>query len=119
MKAIHYINQFFGQVGGEDAADCKPIFHDKLIGCSMMLNGMMPHVEVTNTMVVGDNYARRYESPLRIRRAAAAGDFFLAMNHTRDRLIAWRPDRPGGPVGNVIIPHLTGGNVQDICLIPA
>ena len=27
MKAIHYINQFFGQVGGEDAADAKPIFH--------------------------------------------------------------------------------------------
>ena len=23
MKAIHYINQFFGQVGGEDAADAK------------------------------------------------------------------------------------------------
>ena len=56
MKAIHYINQFFGQVGGEDAADCKPIFHDKPIGCSMMLNGLMPDVEVTNTMVVGDNY---------------------------------------------------------------
>ena len=60
MKAIHYINQFFGQVGGEDAADCKPIFHDKLIGCSMMLNGMMPHVEVTNTMVVGDNYVTNH-----------------------------------------------------------
>ena len=56
MKAIHYINQFFGQVGGEDAADCKPIFHDKPIGCSMMLNGLMPDVEVTNTMGVGDNY---------------------------------------------------------------
>ena len=42
MKAIHYINQFFGQVGGEDAADAKPVFHDQLIGCSVMLNGMMP-----------------------------------------------------------------------------
>lgn len=56
MKAIHYINQFFGQVGGEAAADAAPIFHDKLIGCSMMLNGMMPHVEVTHTVVCGDNY---------------------------------------------------------------
>lgn len=56
MKAIHYINQFFGQVGGEDAADAKPIFHDGIIGCSMMLNGMMPDVEVTNTIVCGDNY---------------------------------------------------------------
>lgn len=60
MKAIHYINQFFGQVGGEDAADCKPIFHDGIIGCSMMLNGMMPDIEVTNTIVCGDNYVTNH-----------------------------------------------------------
>ena len=56
MKAIHYINQFFGQVGGEDAADAKPVFHGEPIGCSVMLNGMMPDIEVTNTIVCGDNY---------------------------------------------------------------
>ncbi len=56
MKAVHYINQFFGQVGGEDAADSKPIFHEGLIGCSIMLNDMMPNIEVTNTFVCGDNY---------------------------------------------------------------
>ena len=56
MKAVHYINQFFGQVGGEDAADSKPIFHEGIIGCSNMLNEMMPNIEVTNTFVCGDNY---------------------------------------------------------------
>ena len=57
MKAIHYINQFFGQIGGEDMADQTPIFHDKLIGCSMMLNQMVnPEIQVTNTIVCGDNY---------------------------------------------------------------
>lgn len=56
MKAIHYINQFFGQVGGETAADTAPIFHDKLVGCSAMLNDLMPHVEVTSTIICGDNY---------------------------------------------------------------
>ncbi len=56
MKAIHYINQFFGQVGGEDAADSKPIFHEEPIGCSVMLDSMMPDVTVTNTFVCGDNY---------------------------------------------------------------
>ena len=56
MKAIHYINQFFGQIGGEEKADVEPVFHDGLIGCSMMLNGMMPDIEVTNTIVCGDNY---------------------------------------------------------------
>ena len=60
MKAIHYINQFFGQVGGEDAADAKPVFHDSLIGCSTMLNGMMPDIEVTNTIVCGDNYVTNH-----------------------------------------------------------
>ncbi len=57
MKAIHYINQFFGQIGGEEKADQTPIFHDGLIGCSMMLNAMVqPEIEVTNTIVCGDNY---------------------------------------------------------------
>ncbi|KUK42147.1 MAG: betaine reductase complex component subunit beta [Thermovirga sp.] len=56
LKAIHYINQFFGQVGGEDAADYRPTFHDELVGCSKMLNEMMDDVEVTHTIVCGDNY---------------------------------------------------------------
>lgn len=56
MKAIHYINQFFGQVGGEDAADSRPIFHEKPIGCSVMLDSMMPDISVTETIVCGDNY---------------------------------------------------------------
>lgn len=56
LKAIHYINQFFGQVGGEDAADYKPTFHNELVGCSNMLNQMMPDIEVTNTIICGDNY---------------------------------------------------------------
>ena len=60
MKAIHYINQFFGQVGGEEAADAKPIFHDNLVGCSNMLNQLMPNIEVTHTMVCGDNYVTNH-----------------------------------------------------------
>ncbi|SMG26969.1 glycine reductase [Dethiosulfovibrio salsuginis] len=59
-KAIHYINQFFGQVGGEEAADSKPIFHSELVGCSNMLNQMMPDVEVTHTIVCGDNYVTNH-----------------------------------------------------------
>ena len=56
MKAIHYINQFFAGIGGEDKADQTPIFHDNLIGNSNLLNNMMPDIEVTNTIVCGDNY---------------------------------------------------------------
>ncbi len=69
-------------------------------------------------MVLGDNYTCRYESPLRMRRVAAAGDLLLAMNDARDRLVAWQPHRPAEPLATIIIPHLTGSSIQDICLIP-
>lgn len=59
MKAIHYINQFFGQVGSEDAADAKPLFKPAM-GCSVMLNGMMPHIDVTDTIICGDNYVTNH-----------------------------------------------------------
>lgn len=56
MKAIHYINQFFGQIGGENAADSTPVIYDNIIGCSNILNSLMPHITVTKTIVCGDNY---------------------------------------------------------------
>jgi len=69
-------------------------------------------------MVLGDNHACRYESPSHhLRRAAAAEDVFVAMNDPRDRLITWDPREPDHPTATVIIPHLTGDCVQDICLV--
>lgn len=59
MKAIHYINQFFGQVGGEDAADAKPIFKEAT-GCSVMLDNLMPNITVTDTIICGDNYVTNH-----------------------------------------------------------
>lgn len=60
MKSIHYINQFFGQIGGEEKADYRPTFHDKLVGCSNMLNGMMEEIAVTHTIICGDNYINEH-----------------------------------------------------------
>ncbi len=71
-------------------------------------------------LVAGDNYSSRYASgELLIRRAAAAEDVFIAMNDNRDRLVAWDPRRPASPIGTIIIPHLTGSNIQDMCLVPS
>ena len=39
-KAIHYLNQFFGQVGGEDMADYEPAMHDGALGCSNIFNAV-------------------------------------------------------------------------------
>lgn len=55
-KAIHYINQFFGGIGGEDKADFKPVLKEGVIGSGMALNSLMKEVEITHTIICGDNY---------------------------------------------------------------
>ncbi len=54
-KAIHYINQFFAGIGGEDTADYKPEIREELIGPALALNSMLD-AEVTHTIICGDNY---------------------------------------------------------------
>lgn len=57
MKAIHYLNQFFGQIGGEDKADYEPTIHEGTVGAAGLLNSLMKDVEVTHTVICGDNFA--------------------------------------------------------------
>jgi hypothetical protein len=69
--------------------------------------------------VVEDNYVRRYEAgSMGVRRASVADDLFVAMNDNRDRLLAWDPRNPGEPAATVIVPHITGATIQDVCVIP-
>jgi len=55
-KAILYINQFFGQIGGEDKADFEPIIKNELVGPAMELNKQLNNAEVTHTIICGDNF---------------------------------------------------------------
>jgi glycine/betaine/sarcosine/D-proline reductase family selenoprotein B len=54
-KAIVYINQFFGQIGGEDKADFAPVIKEGLVGPAMEFNKQLD-AEVTHTIICGDNY---------------------------------------------------------------
>lgn len=54
-KAIHYINQFFAGIGGEDTADFRPEIREGVIGPALALNSMLD-AEVTHTVICGDNY---------------------------------------------------------------
>lgn len=54
-KAIHYINQFFAGIGGEDTADLKPEIREGLVGPALALNAILD-AEVTHTVICGDNY---------------------------------------------------------------
>lgn len=55
-KAILYINQFFGGVGGEDAADYEPSIIEGTVGPGLALNAAMKNVQITHTLICGDNF---------------------------------------------------------------
>jgi glycine/betaine/sarcosine/D-proline reductase family selenoprotein B len=54
-KAILYLNQFFGQIGGEDKADVGPSINEGLIGPAMELDKHLD-AEITHTVICGDNF---------------------------------------------------------------
>ncbi|CCU77553.1 Betaine reductase component B beta subunit @ selenocysteine-containing [Halanaerobium saccharolyticum subsp. saccharolyticum DSM 6643] len=54
-KAVVYLNQFFGQIGGEDVADHAPEIREEKVGASMLYDQMLD-AEVTHTVICGDNF---------------------------------------------------------------
>ena len=56
-RVIHYINQFFGGIGGEDKADLAPEVRDGIVGPGMALSkGLEGKAEIVATIICGDNY---------------------------------------------------------------
>lgn len=56
-KIVHYLNQFFGGIGGEDKADYKPEVREEIIGPGMALAaGLGDEFEIAATVICGDNY---------------------------------------------------------------
>lgn len=57
MKGILYLNQFFGQIGGEEHADFKPEIKEGLVGPAMALQQALGEdVTITDTVICGDNF---------------------------------------------------------------
>ena len=55
-KAIYYINQFFGGVGGENDADFEPVIKDGPVGPGVGLQAALKDVAITHTIICGDNF---------------------------------------------------------------
>ncbi len=56
-KVVHYINQFFGGIGGEEKADQPPEVRDGVVGPGLALNqNFKGQAEVVATIICGDNY---------------------------------------------------------------
>lgn len=57
MNAILYINQFFGQIGGEDMADHEPEIREGTLGPGLaMQSALGDGVKITHTIICGDNF---------------------------------------------------------------
>jgi len=57
LRVVHYINQFFGQIGGEDKADTPPMMVDGPVGPGAPLqNALADEIEIVKTIICGDSY---------------------------------------------------------------
>ena len=59
-KCIHYINQFFAGIGGEELADHEPEIREGVIGPGLALEKALD-AEVTHTVICGDNFMATHE----------------------------------------------------------
>lgn len=61
-RVVHYINQFFAQIGGEEMAHVAPELRDGFVGPGMALNAAWKgEAEVVKTIVCGDSYFAEHE----------------------------------------------------------
>lgn len=57
IRVVHYINQFFAGIGGEEKADYKPEVREGVVGPGMALNaGFKGEAEIVATVICGDSY---------------------------------------------------------------
>jgi len=57
LKVVHYINQFFAGIGGEEKADYKPEVREEVVGPGMELAKRLgDEAEIVATIICGDSY---------------------------------------------------------------
>ena len=61
VKAVHYINQFYGQIGGEEKADIAPFVIDGANNLGKQIEqAFNGSISIVKTVVCGDNYAAEH-----------------------------------------------------------
>lgn len=57
VRMVHYVNQFFGQIGGEEQAGIAPLLKEGAVGPGMLLQRFIEDKgQVVATVICGDNY---------------------------------------------------------------
>lgn len=83
IRVVHYINQFYGGIGGEEKADIKPELREGVVGPGMALAGALgENMEIVATVICGDSYFNENleeakEAVLEMVKSANA-EFFIA-----------------------------------------
>ena len=63
IRVVHYLNQFFAQIGGEDKAEVGPQIKAGLIGPGRALQQALgEHGEIVATIFCGDNYFAEHQA---------------------------------------------------------
>lgn len=63
-KVVHYINQFYAGIGGEEKAGTAPFKEDGPKGPGLGLNPQLQDAEIVGTVVCGDDYFNEKDSAL-------------------------------------------------------
>jgi glycine reductase len=62
MRVVHYVNQFFGGIGGEEAAGTALESRDGAVGLGRLLEQVLGgEAQVVTTLICGDNYAVEHQ----------------------------------------------------------
>ena len=57
LKVVHYINQFFANIGGEEKADYKPELRNEIVGPGLAFSQAFgDEAEIVATVICGDSY---------------------------------------------------------------
>ncbi len=83
FKVVHYINQFFAQIGGEEMAHVAPELRDGVVGPGAALQAQWKgEAEIVKTIVCGDSYFAEHEKEAKEQILAwvkeIKPDFFIA-----------------------------------------
>ena len=121
MRVVHYLNQFFGGLGGEEQAGAPPQIRDSAVGPGKLLEQLLGgNARVVSTLICGDNYAVENSQAViadalsKIREAQAellvAGPCFLAGRYgmAAGALCAAVQSKLGIPVVTAMAPENPG-----------
>lgn len=57
IRVVHYLNQFFGQIGGEEKADIAPLKQDGSVGPGTAIQQALDEdMKIVGTVICGDSY---------------------------------------------------------------